>query len=613
MKRVLLSLTLLVALASGLTSCKDYDDTYVKNKLNDHEQRISALEEWQKTVNQDITFLQTIVSSLEKKDYVTSVTKLADDAGYTLSFQNSGDVTIKNGKDGRDGADGHSPKVSVKQYSDGRYYWTIDGEYIYDDKGNMLPVTGNDGKDGTDGKDGVDGKDGNNAIAPQVKIENDYWYISTDGGKTWTKNVKATGDDGEQGEKGESFFYDVDVNSGDNYITLTLANKDGNAGETIKLPFYSASSMYFENCVATAVEYISLFETKKLTIVLPEDLTKDNCANLIATITHVKGSSYTPTRSHDNSWTVTVGTPNFDSHKVSVTINTNEGEKNNRGELRIGDQALITMTLTYKDKTQITITRLIENTGIGNKIVNDAEIGDFFMSDGSIIDHNETMTNEQKTNCIGIVFTTDTKRIGDVEKEQLQLYGKSPHGLVLATKSATSNGSVNWCSNKVEKDILKLDNIQTLTDKYNDINGFGNYTFIKWQCSDNMYQYPVFYAAFTFSTEAPWAVTDWFIPSIGQLWDILVNLGGWNSLNNEKGNSKKTSYSGSNTQVLDNLNAYMSKAGGDAFVSGEEYVSSSEYDEDHVCVISATDQGESYISEGLKTNSEYNVRCVLAF
>ena len=72
------------------------------------------------------------------------------------------------------------------------------------------------------------GKDG---ITPLLKIENDYWYISYDEGKTWTQEGKAKGDkgdNGEKGDKGDSMFQSVTQD--ENYVYFTLAD-----GTTIKI------------------------------------------------------------------------------------------------------------------------------------------------------------------------------------------------------------------------------------------------------------------------------------------------------------------------------------------------------------------------------------------
>lgn len=204
----LLFLVAIIATAF-VSSCDKFDDSEIWNKLENHENRISALEELCKQLNTNINALQTIVNALEKNDYITNVSPIRKDGdiiGYTITFAHSDTITIYNGADGKDGADGYTPQIGVMKDTDGIYYWTVDGEWLLDAKGNKIKAVGQDGKDGQDGVDGEDGKD---AITPRIKIENDYWYVSYDEGATWTELGKAIGEDGSDGIDGDSIFSDV--------------------------------------------------------------------------------------------------------------------------------------------------------------------------------------------------------------------------------------------------------------------------------------------------------------------------------------------------------------------------------------------------------------------
>ena len=53
-----------LAFAIGLSSCK-YDDTDLWNAVNDQEERIAALEEWQQTTNNNLTALQTWINTMD--------------------------------------------------------------------------------------------------------------------------------------------------------------------------------------------------------------------------------------------------------------------------------------------------------------------------------------------------------------------------------------------------------------------------------------------------------------------------------------------------------------------------------------------------------------------
>ena len=259
---------LLTIITLSVFSCSRYDDSPIWDKFQDIEDRISRLEKLCKEMNANITALKTIVTAIQNEDYVTSVTTIMENGveiGYTLGFSNGESVTIYHGKDGADGKpgapgqdgadgkpgapgqdgadgkDGHVPEIGVRKDVDGVYYWTLDGEWILGEDGEKIPANGKDGESAEDGKDG---KDGN---TPQVKIEDEYWYVSYDNGQTWEKLYKATGEDGKDGEPGQdgadgkdgedgdSFFQSIDATSSQDYILITLSD-----GTLIKLPTWKA-------------------------------------------------------------------------------------------------------------------------------------------------------------------------------------------------------------------------------------------------------------------------------------------------------------------------------------------------------------------------------------
>ena len=266
--------------------------------------RVTKLEELCKEMNTNITSLQTIVDVLQSNDFITSIVEIKKDGkvvGYTITFGKHDPITIYHGQDGKDGQngqngadgkdgqdgqngadgkDGITPVIGVAQDTDGVYYWTLNGEWLLDDNGNKLPVSGTngkdgqngsngqdgtdgkDGQDGTDGKDGQDGTDGKDGVTPQLKIEEGYWYISYDNGATWTQLGKATGEDGKDGADGEDGKDGADGENGkdgqngadgkdgqdgdsmfqsvtqdDNYVYFTLAD-----GTVIKIAKGSASN-----------------------------------------------------------------------------------------------------------------------------------------------------------------------------------------------------------------------------------------------------------------------------------------------------------------------------------------------------------------------------------
>ena len=221
--------------------------------------RVTKLEELCKEMNTNITSLQTIVSVLQSNDFITGIVEIKKNGeviGYTITFGKHDPITIYHGQDGKDGADGKdgqdgadgkdgiTPVIGVAQDTDGVYYWTLNGEWLLDDNGNKLPVSGKDGQNGTngsngqdgadgkdgqdgeDGKDGADGQDGKDGITPQLKIEDGYWYISYDNGATWTQLGKATGEDGKDGKDGANGTDGKDGQNG-------ADGKDGQDGDSM--------------------------------------------------------------------------------------------------------------------------------------------------------------------------------------------------------------------------------------------------------------------------------------------------------------------------------------------------------------------------------------------
>ena len=276
MKKCLL--LMLVVLTGIVSSCK-YDDDELWGSVDEIADRISALETLTKQKNSDIAALQAILTALENEVAVSEVENLTD--GYILHFTDGTTATIKNGVDGKDGADGADGKdgangedgkdgadgedgkdgTNGKDGVDGKdgmdapsiyiakengvYYWTltVDGKtsWLTDYLGRKLPVAGAAAMDGVDGSDGFNGKDG---VAPQLKVENGYWLISTNNGNTWSRikdenghDVSAKGEAGNQGIKGINLFEGVVV--GTESVVVTDAN-----GESYEFPLLKAITFY---------------------------------------------------------------------------------------------------------------------------------------------------------------------------------------------------------------------------------------------------------------------------------------------------------------------------------------------------------------------------------
>lgn len=204
-------------------------------------------------MNTNIASLQAIVQALQTVDYLVSCVPFMENGvqiGYTLTFAKTGSIVIYHGKNGKDGVDGEDgvdatiPVISAKTYTDNILYWTIDGAWLLDDKGNKIPVHGRDGIDGVDGSNGTNGSNGQDGITPQLKIDEGYWYVSYNNGQSWTKLGKAVGEDGvdgsngKDGTDGDAFFQSVTQD--EDFIHLILST-----GEQIDIPRHHPLSVTF--------------------------------------------------------------------------------------------------------------------------------------------------------------------------------------------------------------------------------------------------------------------------------------------------------------------------------------------------------------------------------
>ena len=254
-----MALSAIVAL-SAVAGCS-YDDTALWREMEQVKERVTSLEEAVIKTNEDIVALQTIVDALQKNLYVVSVTPTAE--GYTILFSDNTSVTITNGKDGANGT--NAPIISVREDEDGNYYWTIDGEWLLVN-GERIRANGLDGVNGENGTKGED------AIAPQVRINNTTkeWEISTDGGITWVSTgVVAEGKDGANGSNGEngtngangdSLFKSIDTSNA-NYVVITLAD-----GTVLRLARYDENAPMFIIVDAPKVAQIEYGATELFTV-----------------------------------------------------------------------------------------------------------------------------------------------------------------------------------------------------------------------------------------------------------------------------------------------------------------------------------------------------------
>lgn len=213
------SILLIVTALSVLFGCGQYDDSEIRSDINDLKERMEALEQQCKKMNENLSSIQTIVASIQSQDGIVSVTELPNGDGYSILFTSGKLIYIYNGSNG---ADGSTPIISVRLDTDGIYYWTVDGDWLVVD-GRKVRA------------DGIDGKDGKDAITPKFKIEDGFWYITYDDGVSWSRLGKANGEDGKDGKDADNYFKSITVEDG--YVIFVM---NDSAQTVLRIPLASA-------------------------------------------------------------------------------------------------------------------------------------------------------------------------------------------------------------------------------------------------------------------------------------------------------------------------------------------------------------------------------------
>lgn len=227
-----------------VVSCSKFEYT---DQLQNLGKRVEKLEEMALNVNEQLETLHQIITTVEQNGYVTDVQKNKD-GSLLVTFNDGEKVTLRQGVDGKDGRDGKEAtfNLGVNEGPDGKLYWTLNGNWLTDEEGQLVLAGALDGKDGVDGQDGHNGQDGKSASmagasVPKTRINPDtrHWEISTDGGNSWTDTgCSADGQDGRNGINGKNgqngaddIFMDVKIAADGKSITFILRD-----GRTFTVP-----------------------------------------------------------------------------------------------------------------------------------------------------------------------------------------------------------------------------------------------------------------------------------------------------------------------------------------------------------------------------------------
>ena len=298
---------------------------------------------------------------------------------------------------------------------------------------------------------------------------------------------------------------------------------------------------------------------------------------------------------------------------------------NNYGA-RIGIKGLYKVN---EDGTYILKSDLLIEYSLAN-----AQVGDFYCktpdgTTGYLIPGEASPTEAQLKACIGIVYSTDVNRIGTAAKKVLTDKRITPHGLVMALTDASDG--CRWGDNGKDENSGGSEgtpfkaNTDNLMKMYNNVDGYGETQWIikTYGSGGNtalQNTYTAFYHAGRYGTTesstekyvAPANTTGWFIPSMGQWWDILSNLGGVNLKDKETSDETYTYIPDAATNAKDKLNEALSKiSDAKEFALDTYFWSSSEYN--GACYVGFNYYGYLNLNYNGKGSSYLRVRCSFAF
>ena len=208
MKKIL-SFMAIAVLALTLAGCDKYDDTELRNKVNGYEDRIKALE----TSMQQLIGYKDLLAKISAGETVTAYSKNGNE--ITLTFSGGGTITFnQKGEKGEQGVQGPQGPQGPQGETGAQGPQGPQGE-----TGAQGPQgeTGAQGAQGAQGPQGEQGNPGENGKTPTFKIENEQWYVSYDGGKTWETESLGSAID-------HSLIKDITISQDGKTIYITLAD-----------------------------------------------------------------------------------------------------------------------------------------------------------------------------------------------------------------------------------------------------------------------------------------------------------------------------------------------------------------------------------------------------
>jgi hypothetical protein len=243
-------------------------------------------------------------------------------------------------------------------------------------------------------------------------------------------------------------------------------------------------------------------------------------------------------------------------------------------------------------------------------------IGDYYYSDGTF----GTSLYPSGAKVIGVIFSNTVSATDSVNGWT--------HGYAMALTNAASG--VAWSSSTYASTQEFTPLVNTFSDYETQLDGYTRCQTIKTKAGSNLSSYyPAIYSALNYSAyTAPSGTSGWYLPSSGQWYLIVTNLGGITGTGTQLTDTNSGLlywyYSGKAVSTRDAINIYLNKVSGsnsiDNSTSGDWttarwYWCCSEKTSSYAFVVSFGSDGALYLSSTTKTNSPsvVRVRSVVAF
>ncbi|MDO4216313.1 MAG: PL29 family lyase N-terminal domain-containing protein, partial [Bacteroidales bacterium] len=121
-----------------LTSCNTASND-LWDALDKVDLRVTALEETISNANTNLGTLQKLLDAMEHQVFIESVIDTDDQC--LIQFSDGKVVAIKKGSGSSEGTTVAAPTISAKQDTDGKYYWTVNNNWLMVN-GAKVPTTG---------------------------------------------------------------------------------------------------------------------------------------------------------------------------------------------------------------------------------------------------------------------------------------------------------------------------------------------------------------------------------------------------------------------------------------------------------------------------------------